>query len=307
MYGNVSRGFPEMTCPICGGGDYWSIASQSDPQVAQLRAQYGDDAAYEWRLCKTCANGYPSHPPDRRILQALWALNRTDETASAAEKEKIWAHRRSIAAVGGQRSYRLFAPLAKASGRFLDIGCGLGETVRAFARHGWDAEGIDADPSTAAIHSEIGIKARIGQFEEFGFDRSYDIIHCAHAIYFITDPMRFMRSVRERLAPGGLFCVVIADFLAIDDAGEPGYAHTFYPTGSSMRVALALASFEIVRSKRLSGSVFIAARPAPNPGKPAIWPAGVLMRYRTRALRYSLLGRPYLLLRRIVKRVLGRR
>ena len=33
--------------------------------------------------------------------------------------------------------------------RFLDIGCGLGETVRIFADNGWDAEGVDADPSTA--------------------------------------------------------------------------------------------------------------------------------------------------------------
>ena len=107
-----------------------------------------------------------------------------------------------------------FAPLTKAAGSFLDIGCGLGEAVRTFASHGWDAEGIDADQSTAPVHREIGIRARIGQLEDFEVDKTYDMIHCAHAIYFITDPMRFLRMVRERLAPAGIFCVVIADFLS---------------------------------------------------------------------------------------------
>lgn len=296
-----------MNCPICDHREFWQIPAIRDAQVEHLRALEGDDAAYDWRLCRHCGNAYPSNPPKLRVLQKLWALNRTDCDSASGEMEDIWAYRRAIAKAGAERSYRLFAPLAKPKGRFLDIACGLGETVRTFAAHGWDAEGIDADPSTAPIHHEIGIKARIGQFEEAALGTGYDIIHIAHAIYFITDPMRFMRIVRERLAPDGLFCIVLADFLANSDRGLPGYVHTFFPTGRSMRYALALSGFETVLVKRKSGSIFIAARLAQNPATPFVWPAGILLLYRTKILRYALFGRPYLWLRRAVKTLIGRR
>lgn len=297
-----------MTCPICDHVAFWLIPFQPDPQAGALRAQEGDTGTYEWRLCRRCGNGYPSHPPDRRVLQKLWALNRTDDDAGAAEKAARWSYRRAIAKAGAGRSYRLFTPLAgKTTGRFLDIGCGLGETVRTFAEHGWDAEGVDADPSTAEIHREIGIKARIGQFEELALEGRYDIVHIAHAIYFITDPMRFLRLVRERLAPGGLFCVVLADFMANTDLGLPGYAHSFFPTGASMRYVLALAGFETMLSKRISGSIFIAARPRDAVALPFVSPTAIRLLYRTKKLRYALIGRPYLLLRRLVKLLIGRR
>ena len=82
-------------------------------------------------------------------------------------KDTAWSYRRAISRAGASRSFRLFAPLAaNHPGRFLDIACGLGETVRIFADNGWDAEGVDADPSTARFHRELGIRVRIGQFEQ---------------------------------------------------------------------------------------------------------------------------------------------
>jgi len=176
--------------------------------------------------------------------------------------------------------------------------------VRVFADNGWDAEGIDADPSTARFHGELGIRARIGQFEQVEAASSYDFIHIAHAIYFITDPMAFIRGVRARLTPGGVFCIVLADLMANTDSGLPAYSHTFFPTGASMRYALALAGFEVVLSRSMSGSIYIAARPASAPRLPAVRPASTLLLCRTKALRHALLGRPYLALRQFAKRVL---
>src|SRR5262249_39654661 len=163
----------------------------------------------------------------------------------------------------------------------------------------WDAQGIDADPSTQPSHRQLGIRVQIGQLEHLDVGVGFDLIHIAHAIYFITDPMNFIRAVRERLAPHGLFCIVLADFMANADAGLPSYAHTFFPTESSMRYALALAGFEVALSKARAGSIFMAARPAAAPAMPRISPAAIRMLYRTKALRHELLGRPYLALRRM--------
>ena len=296
-----------MSCPICGDTTFWSILFARDPQVDGWRAELGDNDTYDWRLCRRCGNGYPSHQPDMRVLRRAWASNRTDEGQPPAERQKIWAYRLAISRAGAGRSFRLFAPLAaRPSGRFLDIACGLGETVRSFSQHGWAAEGIDADPSTEAFHREAGIQTRIGQFEQLDVGGGFDIIHIAHAIYFITEPMAFIRTVRERLAPQGLFCIVLANFMANEDTSQPAYAHTFFPCASSMRYALALAGFEVVLTRSLSGSTYIAARIADQPRLPSVSPAAIRMLHRTKNLRHEAIGRPYLALRRLAKRLVGR-
>jgi SAM-dependent methyltransferase len=289
-----------MTCPICAHETHWPVAYQRDAAVDAWRREAGDAAPYDWRLCRTCGNAYPSRQPDLRILARMWAINRTANDANT--DAATVAYRRSISRAGAERSWRLFAPLAnKSGGRFLDIACGLGETVKLFVANGWDAEGIDADPSTETFHRELGIRARIGQLEDIEIGENYDVIHIAHAIYFITGPMNFLRKVRERLAPGGLFCVVLADFMSSLDPALPSYAHSFFPTESSMRYALALAGFETIFCHGERGSIFIAARPTSAVERPAVWPFGIWLLHCTKTLRYVLLGRPAVAIVRAIK------
>jgi 2-polyprenyl-3-methyl-5-hydroxy-6-metoxy-1,4-benzoquinol methylase len=294
-----------MSCPICTHKMFWPVAYSRDAAVDQWRREAGEVASYDWRLCRACGNAYPSKQPDLRVLARMWAINRTPGDAGA--NAETVAYRRFISRAGAERSYRLFSPLADASaGRFLDIACGLGETVRIFAEHGWEAEGIDADPSTEPFHRELGLRTRIGQLEDIEIGNNYDVIHIAHAIYFITDPMSFLRMVRERLAPGGVFCVVLADFMATLDPALPSYAHSFFPTAASMRYALALTGFETIFCHREKGSIFLAARPASAVEKPSVWPFGIWLLHRTKALRYALLGRPATALARAIKAGIGR-
>ncbi len=293
-----------MTCPICAHETHWPVAFNREAAVDGWRREAGDVAPYDWRLCKTCGNAYPSKQPDLRVLARMWAVNRTADDANT--DAATVTHRRFISRAGAERSYRLFAPLAGTrAGRFLDIACGLGETVNIFATNGWDAEGIDADPSTEAFHRELGIRTRIGQLEDVEIGSNYDVIHIAHAIYFITDPMKFLRTVRERLAPGGLFCLVLADFMSSLDPALPSYAHSFFPTASPMRYALALAGFETVFSRREKGSIFLAARPAAAVDTPSVWPFGIWLLHRTKTLRYVLLGRPATAIVRAIKALVG--
>lgn len=297
-----------MNCPICDGTEYWPIPFDVDPKIERWRRKAGDDAAYEWRLCCRCATPYPSHQPYLRVLQRIWLEHKSTPGLSAAELQHAWARRRVGVRKLAARSYRIFAPLAGAGGRnFLDIACGFGETVKTFADHGWNAEGIDADSSIAQVHQEMGVRVRVGQIENMDLSVGYHVIHIAHAIYFITDPMRFLNEVRKRLARDGLFCVVLSDFFAHHDPSLPSYAHTFFPTAASMRYALAVAGFETILCKRLSGSIYIAARPASAIRIPFVSPVWTRLRYRTKALRYTLIGRPYLALRRAAKFFIGKK
>lgn len=74
-----------------------------------------------------------------------------------------------------------------------------------------------------------------------------------------------------------------------------------------MRYALALGGFEVVRTRRQSGSIYIAARPAAAPKLPPVHPAVARHLHNTKPLRYALLGRPYLALRQFAAKILRRR
>jgi hypothetical protein len=117
--------------------------------------------------------------------------------------------------------------------------------------------------------------------------------------------MAFIRGVRARLRPGGLFCIVLANLMANTDPAQPSYVHTFFPTASSMRYALSCAGFETILCRRRSGSTFIAAQPASSVARPFVSPMAIRVLYNTKALRYALLGRPYILGKQAVKFLIG--
>lgn len=295
----------EVVCPICAGALKWPFKHNQDIKIEADISAFNPGVDYRWWLCRTCGNAYPTFMPSLSVLAKVWQKNRDLSEADPAREEEIWRYRKTISEKGARRSFDFLLPLyQKPPGRFLDIGCGLGETVRLFAERGWDALGVDADPSTRRFHEAIGIRSVIGQAETLDLGSRFDIIHTAHAIYFVTNVRGFLASLRDRLSEGGLLCVVLADFLSSDDPGLPGYSHSFYPTASSMRYLLALEGFQVVRCKKMSGSIFMAARRADGP-LPPIHPWLIRIGHESKPLRYALVGRPVTILKSLVKRVLS--
>jgi SAM-dependent methyltransferase len=294
-----------LSCPICSAEEGWPVQYQRNERIDTWRAEIGDCEPYGWLLCPRCTSFFPSHQPDLRVVRRVWESARTEEESGDAAA--LRKRRDTIGLIGAERSFRFFSPLASGPpGRFLDIGCGFGQTVKKFSDSGWDAEGIDPDPVTEIYHRRLGIRTRIGLLEDLDLGNGYAIIHIAHAIYFVTNPMEFLREVRRQLQPNGLFCIVLADFLVNEDPGLPTYAHTFLPNGASMRYALALAGFETISIRRQYGSIYLAARPSSDTPSPRTYPAIVITLWRTKWLRYQLLGRPHLALRKAAKAVLSR-
>ncbi len=291
---------PGATCPLCGGQTSWPLAYDAEAQFerdhgARLRA-----AGYAWHLCRNCGNGYPTSFPNLDLLSAYWSRNR--DVARSESEDRVWETRRRISRIGAERSFRILSPFigSKPGRRFLDIACGLGATVRKFADEGWDAQGIDADPAMRRLHDEFGIRSQIGQVETVRLEGKFDLIQVAHAIYFITEPLRFLGSVKSYLADDGVLAIVLADFMTSDDLSLPGYPHSFFPTASSMRYLLALAGYRVIMCYALSGSIYLVARSgvqAPPPVRPWL----IRLGYETKSLRYWLIGWPKLAARRLAK------
>ncbi len=101
-----------------------------------------------------------------------------------------------------------------ASGRLLDIGCGNGAFLRAFAaRHPrWRLTGTEIGD-----HNRAAVKA-IAQVERFhagdfaDLDGAFDMISLIHVLEHIEGPVPFLKRIASRLAPGGRLFIEVPYF-----------------------------------------------------------------------------------------------
>jgi SAM-dependent methyltransferase len=292
-----------MTCIICGSAKMIPVPFDRRPEADAILARRGRAVDYQWFLCETCGNATPAYQPDIPALEEIWQSNRK----GAADETANWIERRRIARIGADRSWAIFAGLHKGlgKGRFLDIACGLGLTVKHFQDNGWLAEGNDIDATVKPIHDELGIHTRIGPVESQNWEEPFDLIQIAYAIYFITDPRAYIERLQTLLKPGGHLAIVMADHLVYTCQGGPTYMHTFIPTAKSMEGLLARAGYRTVLHQKVRDTWFIAA----TPGKaeaPPIDISAILRAHRTRAMRWKLLGANRARLRAVASKLLRR-
>ena len=286
------------TCPVCGDNASWIIPFL-DPETNKVVRR---DNGYHWRLCQTCGNGYPSTETSLAEMQAYWNTNRVDE-AEALVTEGVWLSRLTASQSWAQRSYGFVAPFVKSdTRRFLDVACGLGETVALFQKQGWYAEGIDADPNTKVFHERLGIRTTIGQVENIDMLSRFDLVSIAHAIYFISEPRQFVKRIRELLDDGGLFLIVLSDLLSTLNAGHPGYLVTWYPTLESLTYLLEQEGFNVLCSQHCKGSYMVIAQRG-SPTSHRVRTYRTYWEHLSHSWRYRLIGKPMLAVSSFLKRL----
>ena len=119
--------------------------------------------------------------------------------------------------------------LGEGPGRMLDVGCGGGSHMLAFAEAGWSPVGIDASEEQLRLARERGCEVQHGRAEELPFeDASFD---AAVSMWTHTDFDDFSAATREVarvLRPGGRFvylgvhpCFVGPHSLFVEGEGVP--------------------------------------------------------------------------------------
>lgn len=119
-------------------------------------------------------------------------------------------------------------PLCPPSGRFLELGCGMGQNALMFARKGYEVHGIDISASAVGYANEtavdqgyaanfvVGCVTDLSGYENDSFDIVLDG-NCLHCIIG-EDRGVVLAEVARVLRPGGLFYVGTM-------CGDPKEAH----------------------------------------------------------------------------------
>ena len=179
----------------------------------------------------------------------------------------------------------------KKDGRLLDLGCGRGEHLAAFARLGFDVAGVDVSPR-AAEHDK-GDRVKVADLERDPLPfppNSFDFVFSKSVIEHMRHPICLLSKALEALGPGGTAVIM-----------TPSWAHTYWGpffidhthvtpfTAPSLADALTIAGFESVRVSHFYQLPFvwrypylmpivrlIAALPLPyRPYLSAPWPDGL--------------------------------
>lgn len=117
-------------------------------------------------------------------------------------------------------------------GRFLDVGCGLGDESIGFAGEGRDLVGVDYDAATAAsavrTHGGQGLRAVCADGSRLGLRAAtFDHVCSSHLIEHFVEPEAHVGEVARVLAPEGRAFFITPNKPA--DFENPYHVHLFDP------------------------------------------------------------------------------
>ena len=261
----MNAGFTAVDrCWVCGGASlaHWyearydlaAFAGQDPP----LAAYSGE--AIDIRRCAACGFSQPSALPalDRyfdRIYDQRWADDWVEAEHTAAYKDDIFAD--VLAALESR-----VPASSPARRRLLDVGAHAGRLMSLARAAGWDVEGIELNPRTAArAAAATGAPVHHGNIFTVDPQGPFDAITLIDVLEHIPDPRRALARAAAWLRPGGAIVIKVPNGAAqrlkeaVRGLVRPGYrptladnlVHINHFTPASLRLALERSGFTAVR------------------------------------------------------------
>lgn len=184
--------FEEICCPACGGDDS-SLEGWRGGDAHQSGA--GERTAVV--RCKSCSHQYPNPMP--------YPLRNLDEVYVDADSY-FHGHDVESKKTNGLSLMNEFENRLGKRGKFLDVGCGVGELLWAAVESGWDAEGVDPSKEFVEIgRKKLGVEGRVLTLEEAGYpENHFDAVAMSSIIEHLYDPYTTLLEVHRVLRPGGI-------------------------------------------------------------------------------------------------------
>jgi SAM-dependent methyltransferase len=193
------------SCPACAA----PAVGAHELRAIDCRAAAGDQTALRVRLVRcACGHAFVNPQPNWEELAPFYLSNYhvfADILPDAARCDRLIAEK--------HRGDRLNHARVVVGGRYLDVGCGLGEMVAGMARLGMEAEGVE--PSGAAVDRarELGLKVFHGMLHDARYpDAVFDSVSMYHVLEHTPDPVEVLAECRRILKPDGELVVGVPNF-----------------------------------------------------------------------------------------------
>jgi 2-polyprenyl-3-methyl-5-hydroxy-6-metoxy-1,4-benzoquinol methylase len=254
-YRHVSEYQPVDIAKLRPGTSYKSLIEKRTHPIDALIARFGKipDALLTPRACPTCgakaekAELAKDHMSVVRcgVCDLVYVNPTFDEVhyqsvyASAEYQEivrdlGISSHEYRVGRFGAERVGIMERHLRARDGqqmRYLDVGCSTGFVVEAARDRGWNATGIDLNPSAIEFGRCRGLDLRTVALEDAGFaPATFDAISLFDVLEHLPAPLRTVRACIDLLAPGGILFLYVPNYDSASRLLMGSDAHFIWPT-----------------------------------------------------------------------------
>jgi 2-polyprenyl-3-methyl-5-hydroxy-6-metoxy-1,4-benzoquinol methylase len=195
-----------------------------------------DGQPLQTKLCKRCGLVAHRNLPTEEELQQYYATTyrldyNGESTPSTRRVMRAWKN--------GERILRQIGPLLPKGGRVLEVGAGIGCTVKVFERAGFRAEGIDPGGEFLNYSRQrLNAQVEVGDLYDLPETHQFDAVLLVHVIEHLASPRKALNKIATLLKPGGLLYVecpnLEAPFARRDRLFHVAHIHNFIPASLEM-------------------------------------------------------------------------
>jgi SAM-dependent methyltransferase len=178
-------------CPVC-----------ESAERSPVRTAFG----YDYVRCADCTHVYLTERPTEAALVEYFASN--DEVAGLYTDDRQRRYRREQIT---EPKFDFVCEHVDGGERWLDVGCGMGESVDYLRSRGWDAVGLE--PSTECVRvarEEFGVDLVERTLEAYADAEppgSFDVVSLFGVLVMNPDPVAELRRARRLLGDDGFVAV----------------------------------------------------------------------------------------------------
>jgi SAM-dependent methyltransferase len=188
----------EASCLLCYGALEKSVGELFD-------TRFGIGGTYEAWRCLDCGLEQicpvPTPADLSRLYESYYNFGGEQDTSYTRLREwffSSWLYSTWIF-LDGDISFHG----RKGAGRLLDAGCNEGRGLPIYARNGFQVEGLELNPSAAAVARESGFIVHVGDTTDFIAPTAYDVVVLSNVLEHAPDPKKVLLNVGGNLKPGG--------------------------------------------------------------------------------------------------------
>jgi 2-polyprenyl-3-methyl-5-hydroxy-6-metoxy-1,4-benzoquinol methylase len=240
-----------IKCNLCGGGDEITLYEARN---------YG--VKFRVVRCRNCGLAYINPRMPAEVIEKMYSTKESMNLGFAVSAcgplagNSMWHETRFRKM---ERHYRDVNPSFKSGQKlkYLDMGCGFGQTLEFAKRRGWEAHGIDISDWVVEEGRKLGRDILLTNLENAPFgDGFFDVILMSEVIEHVTDPLHELREARRKLKRGG---IMVIDTINIDSffmrfLGEKSSfieaGHLTYFSYRTLRQILEKAGFKVLKGYR---------------------------------------------------------